>query len=368
MNTSVTYSSAQSEAIDKTIYTRFADVRRSDNGLVTFKLGATGTPFTAYASNQYGGGWILLAQFVHRGGTNPAITTINAHNNLPVLSTAPLGTDESTIPTQWGTISATFLNLFPDATTDLELWFYGQTNAHARVISFITDAIIDRWRTNTGTMLDVRDRYILLPEHTAFLPRATDSSYQQQNVTNFPFYNAGDYHWGIRGLNTRWEVDDFTNNDSRHTIHRVWCRYKPGVTQPLVVNGDFLQGNVGWILAGNVVVTGGQAVFSGGDTPITGVLSQVCATEAGCEYNLRYNVGFVGAGPGMPRLLVEIRDDATNALIVPAQLSVGQPAATYNVRFTARGQTRLVFIDNTTNTTNKDCTLDNVSLSRYIQG
>ena len=366
MPTGVTYQAAQAVTLNNLQpYRRLSDVKSTDNGPIQFKLG-TNPVFTGYADNSFGGGWILILQHVHAANTNPALRTIAAYNNLPVLSSAALGTDESAITANWGCIAPAFLQAFPDATADLEFRFFGQTSGHARIIHFITDsAMISRFRDNVGNMLDVNFQYQLLTGHTATLPRAANSAFNQQSLTEFPMYVNGANHWGIRGLGSRWEVDDFPGNSANSTIHRSWVRYKQSTTTPLVNNGDLNQGATGWTLTGNVVASGGILTFSGGDTAINGIASQVCQTEAGSQYNLRYNIGQIGAGAGIARLIVEVRDSATNALIASL---LSTATATYNIPFTARGPVLLRFIDNTTSTTNKDCTLDNVSLSRYVQG
>lgn len=347
-------------------YRRLSDVKSTDNGPVQFKLG-TNSAFTGYADNSYGGGWILILQYVHAGNTNPALRSIAAYNNLPVLSSAALGADESGILANWGSIAPAFLLAFPDATADLEFRFFGRTSGHARVIHFITDSgMVSRFRNNTGTMLDVNFQYQLLTGHTANLPRIANNTFNQQSLTEFPMYSNGANHWGIRGQGNRWEVDDFPGNFANSTIHRVWVRYKQGSTFPLINNGDLNQGATGWTLAGNVSASGGRLTYSSGDTPITGVASQVCQTEAGSQYNLRYTVGRNGScAVATARVNVEVRDTVTNALIA-SQLSPA--AATYNLSFTARGTTTVRFVDQTVNTTGCDVTVDNISLSRYVQG
>lgn len=362
---SASYPVARAKRGTPTIYRRFSDVKPTDNGLVTFKLGSNPS-FQAWANPAYGGGWILAAQFLHAGGTNPALVEIAPHNNLPVAA-GVLGDDHSAIPSQWGTISRAFLQAFPDATADLELRFYAITSHHNRIINFITDAIIDRWRDNVGTMLDVNSRYILLPEHTAFLPRSANNTHNQSNIWSFPFYTNNTYHWGIRGGGTRWEVDNYVNNSAYDTLHRVFIRYKQGSTYPLINNGDLSQGAVGWTLAGNVTIVNGVINYSSGDTAITGIASQVAQTEAGSQYNLRYTVSRGGTcALTAARVTVEVRDNATNALIAS---QVNQIAgATYNFPFTARGPVLIRFIDTTTNTANCDMRIDNVSLSRYQNG
>lgn len=52
----------------------------------------------------------------------------------------------------------------------------------------------------------------------------TVTSTAPNTLTNFPFYRGGVGHWGIQGLGTRWECDDYPNGFSSDTLHRVWIR------------------------------------------------------------------------------------------------------------------------------------------------
>lgn len=363
MTTFVSFPPAPAKkTVNRKVYTRFQDVQETDYGTIRFKLPGSANTFTAWAESTEGGRWVLLLQYVHRGGTNPVLRDIIPYNNLPAHSSAALGTDESAIPARWGNISAAYLGLFPDATANLELRFYGRTSAHARIIHFKTDRIIDRWRDNVGNMIGVNSSYTLLSGHNANLPRSTSAGFNQQNVTNFPYYTGGLYHWACRGLGTRWEVDDYPNNSANHTIHRVWCRYRETPIGPLVKFADF--NSVGnWVLAGNVVIVGGRAVYSGGNTVINGIVSQVVQTQNGSMYRLTYNVGVNPGAPNIARLLVEVRNAADNALIT----SLLSPAtAAYTMNFTAPGPVNIRFIDQTNNTVSTDCTLDNVTLTPEV--
>lgn len=347
-------------------YQRLSQVKSTDNGIITFKLGNNPT-FTAYANPLYGGGWILVAQYIHQGGTNPPLRSIAPHNNLPNFSTTPLGGDDSANNALWGEISPAFLQAFPDLTSDLELRFVGQTSAHSRLINFKTDAVISRWRDNIGTMLDVNFQYTLLAGHTANLPRSANNTFNQQNINQFPFYLNSTYHWGISGGGNRWEVDDFPNNFANSTRHLVFLRYKPGNTFPLIQNGDFNQGNTNWTIVGNVTGAGGTLLFNSGNTTPNGIVSQLCQTEVGSQYNLRYTTTRSGAGAGTVQLLIEVIDNLTNNVIA-SQLSVqAAGSTTWNIPFTARGTTLIRITDQSLATTNVDISLDNISLSRYVQ-
>lgn len=347
-------------------YQRLSQVKSTDNGIITFKLGNNPT-FTAYASPLYGGGWILVAQYIHQGGTNPPLRSIAPHNNLPNFSTTPLGGDDSANNALWGEISPAFLQAFPDLTSDLELRFVGQTSGHSRFVNFKTDAVISRWRDNTGTMLDVNFQYTLLTGHTANLPRSANNTFNQQNINQFPFYSNATYHWGISGYGTRWEVDDFPNNFANSTRHLVFLRYKPGNTFPLIQNGDFNQGATNWTLTGNVAIGSGATVFNSGNTTPNGIVTQVCQTEIGSQYNLQYTTTRSGGGAGTMQILAEVRDNATNTLLA-SQLSPQAAGSTiWNIPFTARGTTLIKFIDQSLATNSVDIWVDNVSLSRYVQ-
>jgi len=58
--------------------------------------------FQADVDNSEGGGWVLILQYVHDGGTNPALSVLDAGSNMPITSAAALGTDESGDATRWG--------------------------------------------------------------------------------------------------------------------------------------------------------------------------------------------------------------------------------------------------------------------------
>lgn len=170
-----------------------------------------------------GGGWTLVLNYMHRGGTDPALKTFT--NALPVLGTTTLGTDESSSATTWGHVSNSYLNNY----TFSELRFYGSTNAHNRVIHFKTTHTnaIDYFKSGLGSASGIQSGFTTLSGHSAFLPGSSASFFTGQGdlaMTNFPFWLASTYHWGIKGHNVRWEVDDFNSGSSFHTYHQIWIR------------------------------------------------------------------------------------------------------------------------------------------------
>lgn len=170
-----------------------------------------------------GGGWTMVLNYLHRGGTDPALKIFTA--SLPVLGSTTLGTDESGSTTTWGHVSNAYLNKF----TFSELRIYGATNAHARIINFKTShsGTISYFKTGVGSMSGIASSYTALSGHNAVNPAGTANYFTDQYdlaMTNFPFWVSGAYHWGIKGHNYRWEVDDFNNSASYNTHHQIWIR------------------------------------------------------------------------------------------------------------------------------------------------
>lgn len=170
-----------------------------------------------------GGGWTLVLNYLHAGGTNPAL--VEKSNTLPLLGSTILGVDESASATTWGHTIPSYLTKF----TFSELRFYGKTSLHARVIHFKTANAntISYFKTGTGSMSGVSTSYTSLTGHSSFLPgSAANYIIDQGNLamTNFPMYLNAAYHWGIKGGTYRWEVDDFSNNASNSTYNQIWIR------------------------------------------------------------------------------------------------------------------------------------------------
>jgi hypothetical protein len=91
-----------------------------------------------------------------------------------------------------------------------------------------TDAgCLDYFESGVGNCSGLASANRERPGHTAFLPDAGANFYTDQGdlaMTQFPFWLNGTYHWGIQGLGSRWEVDDFPGNPNFNTLHRIWVR------------------------------------------------------------------------------------------------------------------------------------------------
>lgn len=170
-----------------------------------------------------GGGWTLVLNYLHKGNTNPVLNPRTS--NLPLMGSSTLGTDESGT-NFWGHAAPSYLNTFVFS----ELRFFGKTsNSHGRVIHFKTSHTETRtyFRTGTGSMSGIQSSHTLFPDHSAYLPNSARDFYSNQGnlaMTNFSFWLGGTYHWGIRGLDSRWEVDDFPGNSAFSTHHQLWIR------------------------------------------------------------------------------------------------------------------------------------------------
>lgn len=180
--------------------------------------------FQADVDTSEGGGWILVLQYVHKGGTNPPLAVIGAGSNLPVTSTASLGADESSQTARWGNAGNLAMSQFG---RNVELRWFGETSAHTRQVHFRSTVGDDYVRTGIGSFSGINSDFTALAGHTANIPAAVNSVRFDKNdaaMTEFPFFRTGNFHWGIKGNDDRWEVDDFHDNESQDTIHRVWVR------------------------------------------------------------------------------------------------------------------------------------------------
>ena len=225
-------------------------------GTYTFRIG--GNTFQGYVDGiTDGGGWVQILNYVHQGGTNPALNARAA--SLPVQTSAALGADESASATAWGHAAPALIA----ALNPLEVRFYGQTSAHSRVIDFKTSlaAVLSYIKTGNGSMTGIGSagNFTALPGHTAFLPATTDSYFPNQGaiaLTEFPFYKSGSYHWGIQGLGNRWEVDDEIDGYDFSTIHRMFVRGSATAVPGTPVAANVAAGQCG----ATVTLTGTQAV------------------------------------------------------------------------------------------------------------
>ena len=172
-----------------------------------------------------GGGWTLVLNYLHQGGTNPALVVKT--NTLPLLGATALGIDESASATTWGHVAPSYLNSF----SFTELRFYGKTSSHTRILNFKTNhsATLSYFKTGSGSMTGIATagNFTALTGHNALNPGSSASFYSNQGdsaMTEFPFWIGAANHWGIRGNGYRWEMDDYPASSSYNTLHQIWIR------------------------------------------------------------------------------------------------------------------------------------------------
>jgi hypothetical protein len=197
--------------------------------------------------NLEGGGWMMILNYVHLGGTNPGLTVRTTNFPLMGANEYTFGNESASTGAggSWGHISNSLANAYPWT----DYMFYGKTSGHNRIIHFRGNNtnIVNYIKTGSGTMqgyyhLTASNFAGSLAANNPSLPfnlrsggsRSGFSNEGNFALTNFPIYAANIYtstnaHWGIRGLGSRWEVDDYpslegSSASARSTIHRVWVR------------------------------------------------------------------------------------------------------------------------------------------------
>jgi hypothetical protein len=191
----------------------------------------------------HNGGWMMVLNYVHLGGTNPSLTTRT--DTFPRINNEYSFADESGSTGStgtWGHISNSLAAQFPW----VEYMFYGKSTLHSRVIHFYGNHpnIVSYIKTGTGTMTpyyaDTAYNFNGLLYNNASIPlfvnddRSGFSDQGNDAMTNFPIYGNSTIgnpraHWGIKGLGERWEADDYPSaqggsNYGSSTIHRIWVR------------------------------------------------------------------------------------------------------------------------------------------------
>jgi hypothetical protein len=177
--------------------------------------GTLASSFMAYCDQvTYGGGWMLFFSYNHLANQNNAL----APNTLP--------TDETT-----GYSHKNSGQLGYTADDIQELRFYCDTSLHDRKVHFkTTNGIIKGIAVDDNQSLNTADSwntgFTTLTGHTARIPGATNHVFVTVSggFHDFPFYEGGLNHWGVRGLGSRWECDDSAVGPYYTTRHNVWVR------------------------------------------------------------------------------------------------------------------------------------------------
>ncbi|QTV05924.1 fibrinogen-like YCDxxxxGGGW domain-containing protein [Faecalibacter bovis] len=170
------------------------------------------------------GGWTLVLNYNHLGGTNPVKKLRN--DSFPILKNSTHGYDESNTEA-WGQTSKELLQYYPIVENETELRIFGSTNQHSRVIHFksrniniVKAFIYDKTLSYEG----IKTNHIQFINHNGLLPQSANS--YSNTILSHTFYNSGKECWNM-GTDGRWEVDNYfkdTNGWNYHTLHQVWIK------------------------------------------------------------------------------------------------------------------------------------------------
>jgi hypothetical protein len=198
----------------------------SRSGSYSVSLDETGKGYTAYCEmDTDGGGWMLVLDYLHQGGSNPALKMLKSSDGFPVLHSSKLG-DDGTKSEDWGQVSTEWLATLPFS----EVRFYCKTSGHGRVMDFKVAAksCNDYFRTGKGSCFkDIAATGVPLNGSNAHLPKEAADGFKDQGalaLDSFPFYKSRFNHWGIAGEGTRWECDDMPYGPGNNTQHLVFIR------------------------------------------------------------------------------------------------------------------------------------------------
>lgn len=198
-----------------------SELRSAPTGVYWMDLG--GGPHRVAVDATEGGGWLLVLQYVHRGGTDPELDVVGTGEDWPLPSATALGGEDGIRSARWGHVGRNAASLVGAAT---EMRFEGRTSGHARVLHFATNVGLDGWRSGTNGFAGLPMSFTPLTGHTGVLPadaRVFPPPIGPDHVlTWFSFYGpTADWAIGAAG---RWEVDDLPLSGANSTIHRVWVR------------------------------------------------------------------------------------------------------------------------------------------------
>ncbi len=170
-----------------------------------------------------GGGWTLVLNYVHQGGTNPQLRMRN--NALPMKLSDTLGVNEASTMA-WGHASISLLSTLSFS----EVRFYGRSSSNDQTIDFSTaeERCVEYIRTGQGDCRNIVSTYHGLPSQDAALPHVATSGLQNQGnnaLIRKPFF-GNNRSWGIDAVTGEWQCNDMAG-DGEDTIHRVFVRDRP---------------------------------------------------------------------------------------------------------------------------------------------
>jgi len=170
-----------------------------------------------------GGGWTLVLNYLHQGGTNPNLSVKT--NSLPLIGSTNLGGNESNSTTYWGHAANSLMSTL----NYTSVRFYGKTSGHTRIVHFKTteSGTLSYFKTGTGGCYNIGNSYTYLTGNTGQIPQGVNGWFENFGdyaMTDFPFFISGNRHWGIKGMGDRWEVDDYPGGPGNHTYHQIWVK------------------------------------------------------------------------------------------------------------------------------------------------
>jgi hypothetical protein len=192
----------------------------NDVFMIASPHGSTYKAYCDQATDQ--GGWMLVLNYNHRGGTNPALNA--RKSDLPLASGSSLGTDESGSE-NWGHAAPIMMNNLEFS----ELRFRCQIANIDRVLDFKTSSknCISYFKTGKGDCTGLGSDFSALPDHKAKLPKIANGGFKDKGdyaMTEFPFFFPMQSHWGMHGLEHRWECDDYNNGEGNNSHHQIFVR------------------------------------------------------------------------------------------------------------------------------------------------
>ena len=171
------------------------------------------------------GGWTLVLNYLHQGGTSPALDVRTT--DLPLLGATSLGADESGTAA-WGHAGNAMMALI-DAT---ELRWNGLSSGHANVMDFKTQdaGCITHVETGVGDCYGLAENWQALPGHGTMLPGMMSGAASDQGddaMTYNTFSESTIAAWGINA-DGAWMLDDgMMAGNTNDTHHQVWARHIP---------------------------------------------------------------------------------------------------------------------------------------------
>ncbi|WP_303318459.1 T9SS type A sorting domain-containing protein [Flavivirga abyssicola] len=343
---------------DGTMANPFKNLLQSTVGSVssgTYYFNFNGSTFQGVLDNDTdGGGWLMILNYVHLAGDNTDLTVRNT--DLPLLGSSTVGDNEA------GTVNWGHMGNVLAASIDFEeVHFYGETTGHNRIINFKTSYtnILTYLKTGLGNFAGINNavNFTALPGHTANIPTQAINVFSSQGdnaLTEFPFWRSGQFHWGIRGGGSRWEVDDNAVN-TQSTIHRVWVRgdLSPLATPTLSTTLDN---------TGNVSVSPTDFGFT---------LTDNCSAEANINLSLS-QTGFTCADVGDNIIQFTATDEQNNSVTIdvtvtivesPPIINTPPPAPFLNIELDSNGEVTLDLATLNTTVTD-DCGIASTTISK----